>query len=58
MSNKAIFTLNGQHKIVLTNMGPKCDTCSLSAVTAQAVVFMYKNGVIRMTVDGAEIKRI
>jgi hypothetical protein len=57
MSNLATFKLNDQHKVVLTTDKVKCDTCSLSDVTAKAVLFMYKNGVIKMIVDGAEIKR-
>lgn len=58
MSNKAIFKLNDEHKIILSTDGVKCETCSLSAVTAKAIVFMFENGVIKMTVDGAVIKRI
>ena len=55
----AVFKLNDQHKIkVSTNNEVECDTCSLSFTTAKAVFFMYENGVIKMTVDGAVIKRI
>ena len=54
----ALYELHGHHLVVLcADKSVKCDTCSLSATAAKAVVFMYDNGVLKMTFDGAELKR-
>jgi ferredoxin-like protein FixX len=55
----ARFQLHGNHTIILRSDNTvTCDTCSLSATMAKAVVFAYENGVINMTIDGAPLKRI
>ena len=61
MDNKtplAIYELHGHHRVVLRkDKTVTCDTCSLSATAANAVLFMYANGVLKMTFDGADLKR-
>jgi hypothetical protein len=55
----ARFQLHDNHTLILRSDDTvTCDTCSLSATIAAACVFAYKNGVIRMTIDGAPLKRI
>lgn len=55
----AIYQLHDQHRVIYrADKSVTCDTCSLSATVAAAVVFMYDNGVIRLTLDGAPLKRI
>lgn len=58
----ARFTFHGNHTITLTRTSEghfsMCGTCSLPAVIAKAVIFMYGNNVHAMTIDGAELKRI
>jgi len=54
----AIYELHGHHRVILrADKSVTCDTCSLSATAANAVVFMYNNGVLSLTIDGAELKR-
>lgn len=55
----AVFKYHDQHRIVLrSDLSVTCDTCSLSATAAAAAAFMYANGVITLTIDGATLKRI
>lgn len=58
----ARFTFHGNHIITFTRTSEghfsTCETCSLPAVIAKAVAFMYGNSVHAMTIDGAELKRI
>lgn len=58
----ATFLLHDNHRVIFhrTSEGhhATCETCSLSKTIALAVAFMYGNGVINMTVDGAPLKRI
>jgi hypothetical protein len=62
----AIFKLQGQHivKVYVEYKGIEdksravCDTCSLSQTAALAAIFAAKNGVLKMTFDGADLKRI
>lgn len=35
-----------------------CDTCSVSSVQYNAIVFMYANNVHSLTVDGCDIKLV
>jgi len=55
----ASFMLHDNHRVQLrADKSVTCETCSLSATVAAAVAFMYDNGVIRLTLDGAPLKRI
>jgi hypothetical protein len=62
----AIFQLHGQHtvKVYIEYKGIEdksravCDTCSLSQTAALAAIFAAKNGVLKMTFDGATLNRI
>ena len=62
----AIFKLHGQHtvKVYVQYKGIEdksravCDTCSLSQTAALAAIFAAKYGVLKMTFDGADLKRI
>lgn len=55
--NLATFKINDFHKALLTTDTVICNTCALSDTQRKAILFMYQNGVIRMTVDGCEFKR-
>ena len=58
----ARFKLNDQHDLIVrkgnAGLTVTCDTCSLSATAAKAVIFAFENGVFRMMIDGANFKRI
>jgi hypothetical protein len=62
----AIFKLHGQHtvKVYVQYKGIEdksravCDTCSLSQTAALAAIFAAKYGILKMTFDGADLKRI
>ena len=55
----ARFKLHGEHIVVLrADNTATCDTCSLSATAATALVFMKANGVLNLIIDGAPLKRI
>ena len=55
----ANYLLHDQHRVCYrADKSVTCDTCSLSATVAAAVGFMYDNGVLRLSIDGAPLKRI
>ena len=55
----AVFLFHGTHRLVLRADGSvTCDTCSTPATAAAAAAFMFANGVLSMTYDGAPLKRI
>ena len=62
----ALFKLHDQHtvKVYIEYKGIEdksravCDTCSLSQTTFLAAIFAAKNGILKMTFDGADLKRI
>ena len=58
----ARFKLNDQHDLIVRKsddgLTVTCDTCSLSATAAKAVIFAFENGIFRMMIDGANFKRI
>lgn len=55
----AVFLFHDHHRIILrSDLSVTCETCSVPATCARAVAFMFENGVIRMTYDGATLKRI
>jgi len=58
----ARFKLNDQHDLIVRRSDDEltvtCDTCSISATAAKAVIFAFENGVFRMMIDGANFKRI
>jgi len=58
----ARFKLNDQHDLIVRRSDDEltvtCDTCSISATAAKAVIFAFENGVFRMMIDGANLKRI
>jgi len=62
----AIFKLHDQHtvKVYIEYKGIEdksravCDTCSLSRTAARAAIFATQNGILKMTFDGADLKRI
>ena len=57
----AVFKLNDQHDLIIRRgddgLIATCDTCSISATAAKAVIFAFQNGIIRMMIDGANFKR-
>ena len=57
----ARFKLNDQHDLIVRKgddgLTVTCDTCSLSATLAKAVIFAFENGIFRMMIDGANFKR-
>lgn len=55
----AKFLFHENHTLVLrSDNSVTCDTCSIPATAANAVVFMKENGVIKLTLEGAPLKRI
>jgi ferredoxin-like protein FixX len=55
----ASFLFQDYHRLVLrSDKSVTCGTCSIPKTAAAAIVFMYENGVINLTVDGAPIKRV
>ena len=57
----ALYRFHEHHTLKLTRddvTRVTCETCSIPATIAAAVKFMYSNGVISLTVDGAPLKRI
>lgn len=55
----AIYQLHDIHKLVLrSDNSVTCETCSIPSAIAAACAFAYANGVFRMTIDGAPLKRI
>jgi hypothetical protein len=57
----ARFKLNDQHDLIVRRTADgltvTCDTCSISATAAKAVIFAFENGIFRMMIDGANFKR-
>jgi len=59
------FLLHGHHVVLVygDRNDPSvegyatCDTCSLSKTIALAAVFAYQHGILKLTVDGADLKR-
>ena len=61
----ARFILHGHHVVLVygdrndpaAEAYATCDTCSLSKTIALAAVFAYQNGILKLTVDGADLIR-
>jgi ferredoxin-like protein FixX len=53
----ARFMVRNHEVILKDDKSIECKTCSISRMTANAIVFMYENGVLKAVIDGANIER-
>ena len=58
----AVFRLYDMHDVIIRRgddgLTATCDTCSLSVTAVKCAVFAYENGILKMSFNGADLKRI